>query len=120
MSSIIIASAKPPVKHMPTAPTPGPPHSLCTCFARARSQSVTGAVLSVASAANSFATHAGIIDFNPYPSDGSRPGSPNIDGSTAVYPSSASRRANAATFGLMPGISVITMIPGPDPMRNSG
>ena len=59
---------------MPTAPTPGPPHSLCTCFARARSQSVTGAVLSVASAANSFATHAGIIDFNPYPKRRLAPG----------------------------------------------
>ena len=32
-SSTIIASAKPPVKHMPTAPMPGPPHSSCICRA---------------------------------------------------------------------------------------
>ncbi len=119
VSSSIIPSAKPPVKHMPTAPTPGPPHSVCTCFASARNHSVTGAVLSVASAANSFATHAGIIDCTPYPIDGSRPGVPNSDGSTAVKPSSASRRPKPATFGLMPGISVITTMPGPEPMRNS-
>ena len=52
--------------------------------------------------------------------EGSRPGVPKSDGSTAVNPSSASRRPNAATFGLMPGISVITMIPGPEPIRNIG
>jgi hypothetical protein len=40
--SVIIARAKPPVKHMPTAPTPLPPHSAWTCRARARSQSTIG------------------------------------------------------------------------------
>ncbi len=120
VSSSIIPSANPPVKHMPTAPTPGPPHSSCTCFASARNQIVTGAVFAVASAANSFATHAGTIDCTPYPIDGSRPGVPNNEGSTAVNPSSAKRRPNAATFGLMPGISVMTMTPGPLPMRNNG
>ena len=40
----IIASAIPPVKHMPTAPTPGPPSSACSVRARARSQSAIGAV----------------------------------------------------------------------------
>ena len=39
-----IASANPPVKHMPTAPTPGPPHRSCSADARARSQSMTGDV----------------------------------------------------------------------------
>ncbi len=29
-SSTIIASAKPPVKHIPTAPTPGPPQRSCS------------------------------------------------------------------------------------------
>jgi hypothetical protein len=27
LGSVIIANAKPPVKHIPTAPTPRPPHS---------------------------------------------------------------------------------------------
>ena len=40
--SVIIARAKPPVKHMPTAPTPLPPHSSCALRARARSQSTIG------------------------------------------------------------------------------
>ena len=30
-ASVAIARAKPPVKHMPTAPTPGPPHRSCSC-----------------------------------------------------------------------------------------
>ena len=37
--SVIMASAKPPVKHMPTAPTPKPPQSAWALRARARSQS---------------------------------------------------------------------------------
>jgi hypothetical protein len=40
--SVIIARAKPPVKHMPTAPTPLPPHSAWAWRARARSQSTIG------------------------------------------------------------------------------
>ena len=30
-SSTIMARANPPVRHMPTAPTPGPPHRSCSC-----------------------------------------------------------------------------------------
>ena len=37
MSSTIIASAKPPVKHMPTTPTPGPPQRSCSAAASLRS-----------------------------------------------------------------------------------
>src|ERR1700759_754469 len=40
--SVIIASAYPPVKHMPTAPTPLPPHSACALRASARHQSTIG------------------------------------------------------------------------------
>jgi hypothetical protein len=40
--SVIIASAKPPVKHMPTAPTPLPPQSACALRASARSQLTIG------------------------------------------------------------------------------
>ena len=98
-SSTIIPSANPPVKHMPTAPTPGPPHSSCTCFASARSHSVTGASCSVANAANSFETHAGIIDCTPY-ADRTAPSRASEQrrqhgGETA----SATRRAKSATFG---------------------
>jgi hypothetical protein len=55
-SSIIIASANPPVKHMPTAPTPDPPHSACASAASARSQPIAGLVRFSASVTNSFAT----------------------------------------------------------------
>ena len=58
-ASASIASANPPVKHMPTTPTPGPPHWWWTCRARARSHSMTGDVLPVASTWNSRDTHAG-------------------------------------------------------------
>src|SRR6185437_14880830 len=51
--SVIIASAKLPVKHMPTAPTPLPPHSACTLRARARSQSTIGLERSCAQTLNS-------------------------------------------------------------------
>jgi hypothetical protein len=55
--SVIIARAKPPVKHMPTAPTPLPPHSAWTCRARAFSQSTIGLERSAAQALNSRRTH---------------------------------------------------------------
>ena len=58
VSSTIIPSAKPPVKHMPTAPTPGPPHSAWASAARRRNQPITGLVRSSAKAVNSRATHA--------------------------------------------------------------
>ena len=56
--SSIIVSAKLPVKHMPIAPTPGPPHS-CVRQPRQRAQpSVTGLDSSAAKARNSALTHA--------------------------------------------------------------
>ena len=36
---------------------------------------------------------------------------------TAVHPIPATMRANRATFGVIPGISLITMTAGPDPVR---
>ena len=54
-----IARAKPPVKHIPTAPTPGPPHRSCSWPARARSHSITGDVRFVAHVVNSRLTHSG-------------------------------------------------------------
>src|SRR2546421_3040839 len=48
-----------------------------------------------------------------------RPGSPNTWGSTAVSPVSATRRANPATAGVMPGISLMTTTAGPSPLRKT-
>ncbi len=62
MSSTIIPSAKPPEKHMPTAPTPGPPTSLWMLRASARSQAMTGDVLFIAIVVNSLAMQIFIID----------------------------------------------------------
>ena len=61
-SSTIIPSAKPPEKHMPTAPTPGPPTSACTFRASARSQAITGDVLFIAIVVNSLAMQILTID----------------------------------------------------------
>ena len=64
---------------------------------------------------NSRETQPWVIDFNTYGIDGSRPVSPNMSGIATVNPASTSRWANAATFGVMPGISLITTTPGPGP-----
>src|SRR5665811_806899 len=45
--STAMARAKPPEKHIPTTPTPGPPHRSCSRAARARSQPVIGEDLSL-------------------------------------------------------------------------
>jgi hypothetical protein len=78
---------------------------------------VTGLVLPVAKRANSFATQTQGIIFSMYAGDTSRPGSPNRCGSTAVNPSRATRRPNAATRGVIPGSSLMTITPGPVPVR---
>jgi hypothetical protein len=50
------------VKHIPTAPTPGPPHRSCSFVASARSQVTTGEDLPDAHTVNSRLTHAGTIE----------------------------------------------------------
>ena len=55
-SSTIIASAKPPVKHIPSAPTPGPPSSWCSSRDNERSHPATGVVSPVRSLVNSLLT----------------------------------------------------------------
>ena len=62
MSSTIIARAKPPVKHIPTTPTPGPPQRSCSAAANLRSHTVTGLVLLSAKAENSRETQAGPME----------------------------------------------------------
>ena len=60
-SSVAMARAKPPVKHIPIAPTPGPPQRSCSVRASARSQSMTGDVFPVAKTVNSLETQAGTM-----------------------------------------------------------
>ena len=62
--SVAMASANPPVKHIPMAPTPGPPQRSCSSRARARSQSMHGEVLPVDHVANSRLTQAGPIELS--------------------------------------------------------
>ena len=106
--------ANPPVKHMPTAPTPGPPHCWCSWAARARNQATTGLVRRRARTENSWEMHARPSEPRVYRPVGSRPSSPNRWGITTVNPASATIRANRATLGVMPGSSLITITAGPD------
>ena len=61
-SSTIMARAKPPVKHMPTAPTPGPPQRSYSAAASLRSHTVIGLVFLRAKAENSREMQAGPMD----------------------------------------------------------
>ena len=86
-SSTIIASAKPPVKHMPSAPTPGPPSSSCSSRARLRSQPAIGAVSPVASLVNSRLTQTWRSDARDRERGSSpRSGVPKRCGITTVKP----------------------------------
>jgi hypothetical protein len=57
-SSAVSETAKPPVRHIPMSPTPGPPQRLWTSRQRARSQSVIGLERFCAKIANSRLTQA--------------------------------------------------------------
>jgi len=116
--SVIIASAKLPVKHMPTAPTPRPPHSLCAWRASARSQSTIGLERSVDQAANSRRMQMP-RSMVPKEFSGriSLPASPNRWGQNTVMPAAATREAKRSTNGCSPGISWITITAGPVPRR---
>ena len=48
------------------------------------------------------------------------PGVPKRSGITTVNPRATTSSANATTSGIMPGISWITMTPGPVPLRYVG
>ncbi|MCY1224436.1 hypothetical protein D9M72_365940 [compost metagenome] len=78
--SSIMVSAKLPVKHMPMAPTPGPPHSACASRASARSHCVTGLEALPAKARNSALTQARWNTALPSSASGTAPSRPNIDG----------------------------------------
>ena len=108
-------SAKLPVKHMPIAPTPGPPHSPCASRASDRSHTVTGLDSLAANARNSALMHARCRMAAPSSTCGSAPSRPNSEGMYTVKPASLTQRLKRATCGLMPGISVITITAGPLP-----
>ena len=91
--------ANPPVKHMPTAPTPGPPQRACSAAARARSQLMIGLVLPWASTVNSRLMHARAKEERVYPTVAARPSSPNRWGITAVNPASATVGPNRRPRG---------------------
>ena len=123
-SSTAIASAKPPVKHIPTTPTPGPPQRACSAVESPRNQFTTGDDFPTASLVNSLLMHTLEMEPSRYiaddtfePANGSRPSVPNRWGSTAVQPSSTTRSAKPTTIGDMPGSSVITITAGPVPLR---
>ena len=115
VSSTIMPSANPPVKHMPTAPTPGPPHSAWASAASRRSHPITGLVRSSANAVNSRATHTRTRESIVYDALTDRPGVPNSEGIRTLNPASTTRWANATTPGCRPGTSWITMTAGPVP-----
>jgi len=83
-SSTIIASANPPVKHIPSAPTPGPPSSACSSRASERSQPATGVVSPVRSLVNSLLTHTCRRAFAVEPAVIAAPSSPNRLGISTV------------------------------------
>jgi hypothetical protein len=116
-SSTIIPSANPPLKHMPIAPTPGPPSSRCNDRASARSQPMIGDVWFSAQCVNSLEMHTFAIDWARYGPLTSLPGVPTSEGITTVNPAATTSFANLATFGVMPGISCTTITAGPLPRR---
>ena len=114
-----IAKPNPPVRHIPTTPTPGPPHRTCSDAARPRSQPVTRLSAPTANSVNSLETHA---LRNTLPIDlpvFSTPGSPKRWGIATLHPAATTARAKSATFGVIPGISAITMTHGPVPERKT-
>nr|WP_244211202.1 hypothetical protein [Amycolatopsis kentuckyensis] len=72
-----MASAKPPLKHIPT--TPAAPHSACATAAKARSHPVTRLVRSV-SIANSRTTQARATDRRIAAAECASPARPTSDG----------------------------------------
>src|SRR5207245_604746 len=75
-----VVSGKLPVKHMPMAPTPGPPHSRCARRASARSHCVTGLDALAAKARNSALTHARWKTAAPSSAPGTAPSRPKSEG----------------------------------------
>ncbi len=112
-----MARANPPVKHMPSAPTPGPPSSACSSRASERSQSATGEVVPTLSLLNSLLTQTLPSALTNGTGAIVEPTSPKRCGRTTVNPRATTSSAKPSTSGVIPGISWITMTPGPLPRR---
>ena len=119
-SSTIIASAKPPVKHMPRAPTPGPPSSACSSRASERSQSAIGEVWCSRILLNSRLMQACRSELTAAIGESDDGTFPNRCGITTVQPRPTTSSENATTSSVIPGISEITTTPGPLPLRYVG
>ena len=100
---------------MPMAPTPGPPHSTWATRASARSHCTAGEGPPLASARNSALIQARRKTVAPSSAEATAPSRPNSEGMYTAKPASRTQRAKRATWGLMPGISVITITAGPLP-----
>ncbi len=107
------------MKHIPTAPTPGPPHLPCSKAASALNQSVTGDVRRVMREVNSREMQFFFSTRIVFPSVGFSPGTPKREGRIAVQPISATFLPNSATRGVIPGISAMTITAGPEPIRRT-
>ena len=106
---------------MPSAPTPGPPSSACSSRARLRSQPATGDV----TPGGQLGELAADADLGQRLTRRRRAligasGVPNRCGITTVNPAATTSSANPITSGVRPGISWITMTPGPLPLRYVG
>ena len=108
-------SAKLPVKHIPMAPTPGPPHCSWASRASARSHRVTG-LDSLAANGAELGADAGALQHRDA-FLGSGDGAVAAEQRRHVHREAcvANPAAKRATCGLMPGISVITITAGPVP-----
>ena len=115
--STIIARAKPPVRHMPMTPTPGPPLPSCSTWARSRSHDVTGLAWPLAKRLNSREIQISPKVRSTSRTVGGAASRPKIWGITTRRLRSATWRAKAVTKGVMPGISLMTNTAGPSPIR---
>jgi hypothetical protein len=113
--STAVASAKPPVKHMPMTPTPRPGVRPARSAANALRKSAIGRCALVANARNSLAMHTRAKVLATYPPLIGLPGVPNGDGTTTVKPWETRWSARPSTSGVMPGISGTSTTPGPAP-----
>ena len=88
-SSTIMPRANPPVKHMPTAPTPGPPHRCVLLGGQGPEPADDRAGPPLGQHGELAADARPASDESVYPPLGARPSSPNRWGITAVNPASA-------------------------------
>ena len=114
--STIIPSANPPLKHIPTAPTPGPP---AEAEIRGKGTQPVDDRRGLLQGPHRELTSDADLGERGHPvgSEIARPGVPTSEGMTTVNPAATTSLAKAATFGVIPGISWITMTPGPVPRR---